>query len=313
MKQGSGRWWFWAPLVVLLVLVPQFTTAKSTLNLFFLLFLFVTLAQSWNILAGFAGQVNLGHAAFFGLGALVTRALLGHDVPLWLSLPAGGLAATLGSMLVGVPAFRMKGAYFAIGTLAFAEVTRILVHNNLPGLSSLPPEAMAAYSLVPRYYLGLLVAVAIHLFLFWLTRSTAGLGIVAMREDESAAQAVGVAALRHKLLALAFSAGFAGLAGGLFAYYHVSYYEFHAFSPIWTFESLIIVSIGGAGTILGPVLGTAFYVLTREFLAVRLTDGHLYVFGVLFILVVLIWPGGLLEATSRLKRAILGGKGRLNV
>jgi branched-chain amino acid transport system permease protein len=124
---------------------------------------------------------------------------------------------------------------------------------------------------------------------------------MAVREDEDAAESLGVSALRHKLLALTFSAFFAGLAGGAFAYYHVSYYPQFPFMPVWSFDALTMVYIGGQGTLIGPIIGAVFFVLLREFLALNLGEYHLIVFGVLFILVVLFLPGGIVEAWQKIK------------
>jgi branched-chain amino acid transport system permease protein len=116
-----------------------------------------------------------------------------------------------------------------------------------------------------------------------------------------------VNALGLKLLALALSTALAGLAGGLFAYYHISYYPSHPFGPQWTFDALLITYIGGVGTLHGPVLGAIFYVFLKEYLAIRWVDFHLLIFGALFIAIVLLLPGGLVEAAGRL-RALAGRK-----
>jgi branched-chain amino acid transport system permease protein len=136
-------------------------------------------------------------------------------------------------------------------------------------------------------------------------RSPWSLGILAVREDEEAAQATGVHVLRHKLLALALSSFFAGLAGGVFAFQQISYYPSAPFSALWTFDALLITFIGGLGTLLGPVIGAIFFIVVREQLAVNLVEIHQVIFGVLFILIVLIFPGGLVEAWERLKRITL--------
>ncbi len=284
--------------------LPLFVGREDLLNLGFLIFLAVALAQSWNIVGGYAGQVNLGHAAFFGLGALVTRTLWVLGIPILVALMSGALVATAFGLLVGGPAFRLRGAYFAIGTLGLAEILRITVGNLLPEISTIPAAALAGYNLLPRYYLGLALATLSVVVVAILARSRLGLGMQAIREDEAAAEASGVGAFSHKLLALTISTSLAGLAGGVFAYYHVSYYPQHAFSPNWTFDALLIAFIGGVGTIHGPVLGALFYVLLKEYLAVRMVEVHLLIFGTLFILVVLLLPGGLVEAWARARRLI---------
>lgn len=291
-------------LATVFAALPFVTARNDLLNLGVQIFLAIALAQSWNLLGGYAGQINLGHAAFFGLGALATRVLWVGGIPLFLALSAGAAVATLFGLLIGGPAFRLRGAYFAIGTLALAEILRITVGNLMPEISTIPAVALASYSIIPRYYLTLTIAVLCVAVVALLMVSRVGLGIQAVREDEAAAEASGVGTFRHKLLALVISTALVGLTGGAFAYYHVSYYPQHTFSPAWTFDAVLIAFIGGVGTVHGPVLGALFYVILKEILAVRLVELHLLVFGVLFILVVLFLPGGLVEAWNRARRLI---------
>ncbi len=272
------------------------------LNLLFLIFLYICLGQSWNILAGFAGQVSLGHAALFGLGALVARTLWLDGVPFPLAFLVSGLVPAVCALGIGLPTFRLRGAYFSIGTLAIAEGLRITVGNTLPLISSLPVEMLASYDLSARYYLALGVALATMLAAWLLWRSRFILGMLAIREDEDAAQASGVRVLPHKLAALTLSSFFAGLAGATFAFYQVGYYPAAPFAPSWTFDVLLITYIGGVGTVLGPVLGAVFYIIVRERLAVTLVSLHPIIFGVLFILIVLVFPGGLVDIWTRWRR-----------
>ena len=147
-------------LILFAVIYPQQVDKQNIWNLFFLICLHTALSQSWNILAGFAGQTSLGHAAFFGIGAFVTRTLWLDGTPFALAFIAGGLASVAFAMLIGAPTFRLRGAYFAIGTLGVAEVLRITVSQNVPFISSMPGPLMASYDLAPRYYLALGLAVA---------------------------------------------------------------------------------------------------------------------------------------------------------
>lgn len=290
-------------LIAFAIVYPQQVDKQNIWNLFFLICLHMTLSQSWNILAGFAGQSSLGHAAFFGIGALVTRTLwLVEGLPFAGAFLLGGLAAVVFAMLIGAPTFRLRGAYFAIGTLGVAEVLRITVSQNIPFISTLPGPMIASYSLPPRYYLALGLALVATGTVYLLLRSPWSLGILAVREDEEAAQATGVHVLRHKLLALTLSSLFAGLAGGVFAFQQISYYPSAPFSPIWTFDALLITFIGGLGTLVGPVIGAIFFILIRQQLAVTLVEIHQVIFGILFIVIVLVFPGGLVEAWQRLQR-----------
>jgi branched-chain amino acid transport system permease protein len=282
--------------------LPLLVRREDVLNLGVVFLLSVALAQSWNVIAGLAGQVNLGHAAFFGLGALVTRSLWTAGTPIALAMGAGAATATAAGVALGLVAFRLRGAYFAIGTLALAEILRLSVGNALPEVSTLPAATIAGYRLGLRYYAALALALGSVLVVTALVGSRLGLGMQAVREDEAAAEASGVDALGVKLRAVSLSTALAGLAGGLFAYYQISYYPQHGFSPTWTFDALLITFIGGVGTVHGPVLGAAFYVGLREYLAVRWSDAHLLIFGALFVLTVLLLPGGLVEAGRRLAR-----------
>jgi len=301
----SRRWSGPGLIVVVLafaIVFPQQIAQDNIWNLFFLMSLGITMGQSWNMLGGFAGQTSLGHAGFFGIGALVTRTLWLHGTPFILALIVGGVATATFAMIIGAPTFRLRGAYFAIGTLAVAEVLRITVAQNRPFISTMPGDMIASYSLPARYWVALALAVVTTGAAYLLLRSRWSLGILGVREDEEAAQASGVHVLRHKLLALALSALFMGLAGGVFAFKQISYYPEAPFLPTFTFEAMMIAYIGGVGTVAGPVIGGAFFVFVRERLAANLTDVHQVIFGVLFILVVLIFPGGLLEIWERLRR-----------
>ena len=290
-------------IVAVLVVFPVAIKKDSIINLLVLVLLYVVLASSWNILGGCTGQTNLGHAAFFGLGALATRLLWLSGWPLSASLLAGGGVAVVFALLVGIPAFKLKGAYFSIGTLALAQILFVTVGNELPTITALPAQYLATYQLLPRYYLFLALALLTVGTAYLLVHSRLGLGMMAVREEEEAAESLGVSALRHKLLALGVSAFFAGLAGGAFAYYHVSYYPQFLFGPVWTFDSVMMAYIGGTGTLIGPIIGAVFFVVVKELLALKLVELHLTVFGILFLLVVLFLPGGFVEVWEKLQRA----------
>ncbi len=291
-------------IVAVLVALPLFVKKESTINLAILVGLYVSLASSWNILGGYTGQTSLGHAAFFGLGTLVTRLLwLSAGLPLLLSILTGGIVAVLFSLIIGAPAFKLRGAYFAIGTLALGQALYVIVGHNWPMITSLPPSELAAYSVTSRYYLFLACTLLTIGTAYVLVNSRLGLGMMAVREEEDAAESLGVSALRHKLLALGVSSFLAGLVGGAFAFYHVGYYPQLPFGPLWSFDSVTIAFIGGTGTIIGPIVGGVFFVLLRELLSLKLVEIHLTVFGVLFVLVVLFLPGGIVQAWEKLRNA----------
>lgn len=302
MLGASLRWLLIISALLAAAFVPFLTTNSSLLNLLLLIFLFITLSQSWNILAGFAGQVSLGHAAFFGIGALVMRTLWLGGLPYFIAMLVAGAVAALFAIIIGIPSFRLRGIYFSIGTLALAEALRITVGNVLSNVTTLPGHLIASYDLGERYYVALVVALVTMLTTFLLLRSRWSLGWFAIREDEQAAQATGVRLVAHKLAASGISSFFAGLAGATFAFQQVSYYPAAAFSPTWTFEPLLITFVGGVGTLAGPVVGALFFVVIREQLALTLGNLNIIIFGILFIVVVLALPGGLMDIWERGKK-----------
>jgi branched-chain amino acid transport system permease protein len=305
MTSSSKNFLIWGIIFALLMALPLMIEKTNVLNFLFLIFLFITLSQSWNILGGYTGQVNLGHAAFFGIGALITRHFWFMGISFFITLLMGGIAALIFALIIGFPAFRLKGAYFVIGMLAMAEIVRIIVGNALPFISTMPTTHIAVYSLIPRYYLALIITTAVVTSVYILNNSKPGLAMVAIREDEDTAEAAGVNALKYKLIALGMSSFIAGLCGGLFAFFHVSYYPAHPFSVHWTFDALFIAYIGGIGTVIGPIVGTLFYIGLREiFPFVLPQDIHTIVFGVLFILVILLMPRGLVDMPKRYRRLI---------
>ncbi len=294
---------------VFLALVPLLTQRNDFINILILIFLYICLAQSWNVLAGYAGQVSLGHAAFFGLGAITTRFLWGWGYPFFFAFFVGGIVAVAFALIIGHPALRLKGIYFAIGTLGLGQILKITIGNVLPTVADLPGDYIATYSPIPRYYFLLVLAVITVAVVYWVSHSKLGLGMVAVMEDEEAAKASGVNTFRQKMIALVISTFFAGLTGGAFAFYQVSYYHDLPFSPIWTFDALLITFVGGVGTIIGPIIGAFFYTIFKELFARTFPQLHVFIFGILFILVVLLLPGGLVEMAARVRRLVTSKKG----
>ncbi len=279
---------------------------KDTLTLMISLFLLASMASSWNILGGYIGHINLGHGAFFGIGSLVTRSMwLDYEWSLPLAFAAGALAAAGAALIIGAPALRLRGTYFAIGTLALGEAMRLTIGNVLPRISRLPGSALRSYDILPRYYVALAVLVVIVATVVWLSRSKLGLGMMAVREDEEAARSIGINVFLHSMIAFVMSAFFAGLIGGVFAYFHVGYYPNYTFGPLWTFDAVTITFIGGVGTVAGPLIGALFFVLVRDVLAANLVNIHLIIFGIIFIIVVLALPGGLTELWDKLRQRFL--------
>jgi branched-chain amino acid transport system permease protein len=281
--------------IVFIVLPMVLEIGTAVMNLLIMLFIFIILSQSWNLMGGYTGQINLGLAAFFGCGLLVTHYLWKAGVPIYFAVVAGGLSAVVLAGMIGLPTLRLKGAYFAIGTFALAEVCRILVGNMFARMVKMPGSYAIDYSLIPRYYLGFIIATMTVAVVYFVTHSKVGLAMVAVRDDEQAAQVTGVNTFKYKVYALVISSFLAGLAGGVYAFLRLSFHNITAvFSPIWTFEPLMAAIIGGAGTLTGPMIGSVFLVVLSEIFALTLGEAHLIIFGLLFILVVLFMPRGLM-------------------
>lgn len=292
----------------LVVAIGLLSDSQHLLTLTIQTMILAALASSWNILGGFAGQISLGHAAFFGLGALITRELWLGGTALGVAMPAAVAVTAVAAAVVGVPMLRFRDVYFAIGTLALGVAVFITAGNLWPGISSLPADALRNYDFTGPYFVALgvlLVAVAVSL---WLKSSKVGLGMMTVREDEEAAGATGVNAFAHKMAAFVISAALAALAGGAFAYFSVSYFPNFAFSAIWTFEAILVAFIGGIGTIAGPLLGSIFFIVGRDLMPTDVGEFQVVFFGLLFIVVVLLFPGGLTEASKRL--AARPGRGK---
>jgi branched-chain amino acid transport system permease protein len=284
-----------ALLIMLLIFLPFVVKSQYILSLMITLFIYVILAESWNLLGGYTGQVSLGHGAFFGVGALVTRLLWVNKIPIFLSLPLGGIGAALLAAIVGIPCFRMRLAYFPIGTLALSMIALLTVSNIFIAAGALSTDLLKSYEIFSRYYLALCIVLLSIITIYYLVRSRPGLAIVAIRDNEKAAAAIGIKTLKYKTLALLTSTFLAGLAGGIYAYQHVSYYYDAPFDLTWSFTAPLTTFIGGISTIAGPIVGSICFLALSEIFAVTLGQVHVLIFGFCFILIVLFLPGGLLS------------------
>ncbi|HLF42062.1 MAG TPA: branched-chain amino acid ABC transporter permease [Acidimicrobiia bacterium] len=290
----------WLSILGVAVALGVVTDDQRIMTIAIQTYILAALASSWNILGGFAGQISLGHAAFFGLGALVTREMWLGGQPFPLSTLAAMVVTAVVAAIVGVPMLRFRDAYFSIGTLALGVAVFLTIGNVRPGISSLPVDALREYEFTGPYFLALGVMAFTVPVSMWLKQGKLGLGMMAVRDDEEVAGASGVSPLRHKLMAFVISAALAALAGSVFAYFSISYYPSFPFSVVWTFEAILVVFIGGIGTTVGPLIGSAFFIVGRYALASNTEEFQVVLFGLLFIIVVLLLPGGLVEGWQRI-------------
>jgi len=317
-KHNSLYWisWLIIGLVGIGLLFVPFIADQYSISLAYTFFLYVALAQSWNLLGGYTGLVSLGQAAFFGLGAYTTALLLTlTGLPFLVAILASGVVATVFAVAISLPVFRFRGIYFAIGTLVLAEALRIWMINwsvtggaqgiNLP-LASLPdPNSF--------YYIALALAAASTGIIAFILHTKLGIGLRAIRANEDAAQNMGVNTFRVKLFAFAISAFIAGVAGGVQATYQGTVEPYSTFAVSWTITAINIVIIGGVGTLFGPVVGAAFATLLDQALQ-NYASIHLMITGVILILVIRFLPAGIWGQAHKLleRRGIINALRRLS-
>jgi branched-chain amino acid transport system permease protein len=290
-------------LLLVLIAAPWWADAKTMRTVVEFAY-YLVLAQMWNLLAGYAGLVSVGQQAYVGLGGYALFLLANHlALPPLLAVPLAGLVAALVALPTAFIVFRLRGAYFAIGTWVVAEIYRLLFAQvgTLGGGSgqSLPADIIRSIAsdraMRDRliYWLGLAIAVAAIAFAYGLLRSRHGLALAAIRDSESAAQSVGVDSFRAKLAVYLIAACGTGLAGGLIFLQKLRISPDAGFSVLdWTANVIFIVVIGGIGTIEGPIVGTLIFFLLRELLA-GFGSWYLIILGCVAIVIMLTAPQGI--------------------
>jgi branched-chain amino acid transport system permease protein len=302
-------------VVAVLATVPLLTVSTVVLNFLVVALLIALVGQGWNVLAGYGGQYSFGHAAFFGTGAYVTAILqMRYGVNAWIAFALGIAGGALVGAAIGALAFRsgLKGSYFALVTLAFAEVLRILASvAPITGAGvgilialDLRPQAFQFQSRAPFYWIVLaLVAIAV-LIVRLIERSRFGAWLVAVRENEDAARAVGVDTARVKIAAMTISAAITAAGGGFYAQYFLFIDSGIAYGPWISIEALLAPIVGGIGTVFGPLLG-ALVVKTLGEIAKLVTGGapglDLVIYGSVLILVVAFAPQGIAGLLTQLR------------
>jgi branched-chain amino acid transport system permease protein len=279
----------------LLVSVPfLFSSYPFVTYIIFLLFIYITLAASWNFAGGYGGQMNLAQAAFFGAGAY-TQALLAKTVPPYFCLLLGGVVAVAISTIV-IPCFRLKGTYFAIGTLVLPEIIKVIIINReeLGGAGGLHLPVPTQYQIASYYYPSLILALITILITYLLIRSSFGYSLQAMGDDEDAAESIGIATLKYKILSMFVNAFFAGIAGALYASYILYVQPYQAFDMVnWTFYPIFMVLLGGIRTMKGPILGSIIFMGLYYVITLYLTELSLIIFGLLLVVIAVFIPEGI--------------------
>lgn len=289
----------------LFVLAAPLFLERGSLNDLWNLAFAVILAEAWNILGGFAGQVSFAYSAFLGIGAYSTVLLSLRGVDPFLTLPVGAILAAAFSVLFGLPAFRLRGPFFAIATIGVGEAVRVSAASvSFTGGSSGLRMPAGSFDFSLNYFAMAVLAILTVALAAAVRRSAFGRALTAIRQDIDAAESLGVNSTRYKLAAHALSAAVVALAGGLYA----TNFQYIAPGSVFDFRlSLSIVLmpvVGGVGTVVGPVLGAlVFSTLQIKLLALpALRDSYLFIYGGLLILLMLWEPKGLVGLWQRLAR-----------
>jgi len=324
-------------VLLLLILFPLVVKDAYYRHLMILVLMWVTIGSGWNIIAGYTGQVSFGDACFFGVGAY-TAGLFAHKLGLsaWWGLALGGFTALAIAFPFGWICFRLRGAYFALATLALNEVFRHMatiwesLTEGMVGILIL----QTFVSKVPYYYIALALAVASLLTIELVVHSRLGYYFVSIREDQDAAESIGINTHYYKMVSLSFAAFLTGMAGSLY----MNYMGFIDPEVVFSLHDISIMAIlvgivGGVGTIYGPAVGAfvmvavqevfrtagfgALRALTRasgwsfmELVTKYVSESHVFTFGVLVVVVILVMPNGLVGDWPKIKRAFGLGRSR---
>jgi len=297
---------FWLPLAIVVVwgavilLIGQDTIRETA----FVLMMAVALASSLNILLGYTGYVSFGHIVFFGLGGYTGFYLLSEQGwPLYLAAAAGGLLSGGIALLVGLAVLRLRGAYFALATIGINEAARAFVSNFGPfggatgmfvNFSAYEAYGGAGQALWTTFIFLWIVTIVVLVVSFLVKHSRFGLGLQAIREDEDAAMVMGVNAPRAKTITYVISAFFPGVIGTLYFFKNGNVEPGDAFQLHMSIEMLVMVMLGGMGTVLGPMVGAAAYQGLRGYLLTSpiFKDLHLAMAGLILLLIILFVPAG---------------------
>lgn len=299
------KWVLFAILLVVLFTLPLYMS-DYFLHIWIITLMFAFSSQAWNIISGYSGQFSFGHAAFFGVGAYTSTVLLvQYGVTPWIGMFIGGIVAAAIAFFIGFLTFRykLKGAYFALATLAFAEILRVIVKNTeffrkTMGIMiplDINPVMYQFQTRAGYYYTILILTILITIIVYLISRSRLGFNLIAIRENEDAAQSLGVRTFKNKMIAITISGGLTAFGGTFYAQYLLFV------KPEITFGSDISVSIlmpaivGGIGTVAGPIIGSFIVTPLGELTSAlfsNLAGTNLIAYGIIVIVIIIFMPEG---------------------
>jgi branched-chain amino acid transport system permease protein len=286
-------------LALLLPLVVQ----DYQLSVLFRIALYAALGLAWNLVGGYAGQLSLGHAAFFGIGAYGLPVFHRLGVPIVVAMLLGTITAVLAAIVIGRVSFRLRGPYFALATIAFAEVLRLTSKNlddftggdvgiQVPALFASDPTRWS-------YWCAVALTAAVFITTAMILRSRFGYALQAVREDEDTTLACGIDPARTKLTAFAISAAFTALGGALYASLFFYIVPDQVFSlPEVSEKAAVVAMLGGAGTLSGPIVGAIVLETAQELFKTQFHEAYQLIYGVLLVVVVLFLPEGIVGSVA---------------
>lgn len=303
-----------AAVVVALLLLPLVVADPYLQGMVILLFMWVVLGQAWNLLGGYAGQMSFGHSAFFGLGAYTSSLLfLKLGISPWLGLIPAAVVAAACSIPIGLICFRLRGPYFALTTLAFAEILRIVATNERELTRGSIGLILPIFfpDKAPYYYIMLGLMLLSLYVTYRVVRSRLGHYFVAIREDQDAAESLGLDSTRYKLIALMISAALTGAAGSFYASYVTFIDPAIVFSTANISLGMLLVSVlGGLGTFSGPIVGVGVFLVLSEVFRRLFLTAHAFILGFLLVAVIVFLPEGIVGRVRAFWRARVGGAAR---
>lgn len=310
MQTKRLKWLALAILAVLLLAFPRLFTQPFLQRTMILILLWSVLGLAWNVIGGYAGQVSLGHAIFFGLGAYTSTLMLTKwGISPWIGMFAGAAVAAGVSAIIGWPSFRLAGHYFAIATIAAGEIFAVMFRNwdwagaavgvYLPIIRGDQIANFQFHEARQGYYYIILAMLAITLLLTYvIERSRVGYYLKAIREDPDAARSLGINITRYKLYAIVISAAITAIAGTFYAQFVLYISPNTVFALLLSIQMCLVAILGGTGTLAGPIIGAAILIpmaeYTRVYLAGRAGGLHLVVYGLLIMLISIYQPAGLM-------------------
>jgi len=309
-KQKIGNKKGFIIIILVLIFLTAFLFALPNIvsyyiqSFLFLLLFYIALAEGYNIIGGFTGYINLGYAGWLGMGSYVTSFCLEHNVHWLLALIFSGIFAAIIALIIGIPMLKLRGVYFAVATITFAEGIRLLVVSQQLSPITHGGEGVSVVSnltLAEQYYIILIIALLLVFIVYKISVGKFGLRLLAIRENELAANCLGIDTVLNKLIAFTLSSFFAGLLGGIFAIHTNFIIPESVFSIGITLQMVLMVILGGRGTVLGPILGAVCLVTISEFIWAKYTLFHLGITGILLVAVILILPEGVIPFLQKKK------------